>query len=126
MTIAGGSITGIPSFYAEINRVFMADEDWALGESLDALNDLLSGGFGAIAGREAVTVVWRDMDASRSALGVETTTAFLRAKLERPHVFNVELIGRQLDELERGVGNTYFETVIEIIADHPNIRLVAA
>lgn len=126
LTIAGGSITSIPSFYAEINRVFMADEDWALGESLDALNDVLHGGFGAIAGREAVTLVWRDVDASRSALGLETTRAFLRAKLEQPGVFNVELIGRQLDALERGMGKTYFDTVLEIIADHPNITLVPA
>lgn len=124
LTINGGRITGIPSFYAEINRVFMTDEDWVLGESLDALNDMLYGGFGAIAGGEPVTLVWRDMDASRSALGVETTRAFLRDKLDRPGVYSAELIGRQLDALERGDGRTYFDTVLEIIADHPNIMFV--
>lgn len=126
LTIDGGRIADLPSFYAEINRVFMADEDWALGESLDALDDVLYGGYGVIAGREPITLIWRDMDASRTALGLETTRAYLRAKLERPDVYNAELIGRQLDALERGIGRTYFETVLDIIADHPAITLVPA
>lgn len=126
LTINGGSITSIPSFFVEMNRVLMAGQSWTLGESLDALNDVLYGGFGTIVGDEPVTLVWRDMDASRSALGLETTRAHLRAKLARPDVFNVDLIGRELDALERGVGKTYFETVLEIIGDHPNITLVPA
>lgn len=39
--IDGTTIHGIPSLYAELNRVFMPDEEWTLGESLDALDDLL-------------------------------------------------------------------------------------
>lgn len=42
--IEGASINDIASLYVEINRVFMADEDWQLGASLDALDDLLHGG----------------------------------------------------------------------------------
>jgi hypothetical protein len=57
---------------------------------------------------------------------VDTTRAFLREKLQRPELFNVELTDRQLDALDRGVGETYFETVLKIIAGHPNIELVAS
>jgi hypothetical protein len=50
--IKGGYITGISTFYQEINRVFMQDENWKISESLDAFNDLLYGGFGSIKGEE--------------------------------------------------------------------------
>jgi RNAse (barnase) inhibitor barstar len=126
LTIIGQNIHDIPSFYAEINRVFMADEDWNLANSLDALNDLLYGGYGAIKGREPIRLVWRDMANSASTLGMETTREFLEEKLQRPDVFNIGVIAQQLDALERGVGQTYFAIVLEIIADHPNIELVAA
>lgn len=47
LTIDGAQINGIEDFYAEINRVFMAQENWQLGASLDALDDMLYGGYGA-------------------------------------------------------------------------------
>lgn len=124
LEISGRAIVDIPSFYAEINRVFMADEDWALTESLDALNDLLHGGYGAIAGGGPVELRWSDMAASKAALGAATTRAFLREKLQRPDRFAVDGIRRQLAALERGEGKTYFEIILEIIADHPAIVLV--
>jgi RNAse (barnase) inhibitor barstar len=124
--ISGAAIHDIPSFYDEINRVFMAGEDWTLGHSLDALDDLLYGGYGAIAGRQAVTLVWQDIAASRAALGVEATRALLRGKLDRPDIYNVAAIGRQLADLDAGTGKTFFDIVLDIVADHPNIALVAA
>ena len=126
LTLEGARILDIASFYAEVNRVFMAGEDWKLGESLDALDNLLRGGYGAIRGREPVRLVWKDMASSRSALGVAATAAYLRAKLDRPDLFNAERIGRQLEAVERGAGATYFDTLLQIFADHPNIELVAA
>lgn len=130
LELAGRAIVDIPSFYAEINRVLMADETWALAESLDALNDLLYGGYGAIDGRVPVELVWRDMEASRAALGIETTRAWLLEKLQSPTtfnaMFNADVIRNQLDALERGDGQTYFDIILEIIGDHRNIMLVPA
>ncbi|WP_277971534.1 barstar family protein [Sphingomonas echinoides] len=126
LEIRGHAIIDIPTFYAEINRVFMADESWSLGDSLDALNDLLYGGYGAIDGHEPVKLIWRNMDVSRSTLGLATTRTFLAEKLKRPGMFNVTMIAGQLDALERGAGQTYFDIVLEIIGNHPNIELVAA
>lgn len=126
LTIEGAAIHDIASFYAEVNRVFMAGEDWTLGQSLDALDDLLHGGYGAISGREPVRLVWKDMAASRAALGHDATAAYLREKLRRPDVYNAALARQQLDALDRGDGTTYFEIVVGIVADHPNITLVAA
>ena len=126
LTIVGHNITDIPSFYDEINRVFMADVGWTLGQSLDAFNDMLHGGYGAIAGNEPIRIVWQDIGNSRLALGLETTRDFLQNKLLQPEVFNAHLILNQLSELDGGAGKTYFEIIIEIIADHPNIELVPA
>ena len=104
----------------------MAGEDWTLGHSLDAFDDLLYGGYGAIAGREPVTLVWQGYDGSRAALGHEATRAFLQEKLRQPTVYDVALIGRQIDALESGTGQTYAEIIASIIADHDNIMLVKA
>ncbi|BCA62282.1 hypothetical protein HMP09_1516 [Sphingomonas sp. HMP9] len=125
-SILGRNIRDIPSFYSEINRVFMIGAEFRLGDSLDALNDLFYGGYGAIDGREPVRIVWHDMAASKATLGAEATRAFLVEKLRRPDVFNMDLIEGQLEALDGGTGQTYFEIILQIIGDHPNIALVAA
>ncbi|MGI6245304.1 MAG: barstar family protein [Pseudochelatococcus sp.] len=125
LTIDGDKITDIPSFYDEINHVFMADEDWKLAPSLDALDDMLYGSYGAAAGDAPVGLVWKNMEKSRNALGFEATKQFYAHKLERPEMFDAAQVNRRLAELESGAGPTYFEIVLEIIASHPRIRLVA-
>jgi RNAse (barnase) inhibitor barstar len=81
LTIEGGAIKGIASFYDEINRVFMLREDWKLAQSLDALDDLLYGGFGAIDGSEPIILIWRDFERAKAALGVEPTRAYYLARV---------------------------------------------
>lgn len=124
LTLVGADIHDIPSLYDQINRVFMAGEDWTLAPSLDALDDMLYGGFGAIDGDEPVILVWEGFERMPVVLGLETTRVFLEQKLDRPDVFNTDLIHRQLDALERGEGQTYLELVVEILSSHPNIQLV--
>lgn len=114
----------IPGFYGEVNRVFMAGEDWQLGESLDALSDLLHGGYGAAKGVPEYTVRWLNMEKSQQDLGLEATRQWLSAKLDQPERFNTPHIRAQLGALEAGAGQTYFEIVMEIFADHPGIELI--
>lgn len=125
LVIDGANIRDIPSFYEEINRVFMSAEDWKLGANLDALSDMFYGGYGALKEAEPITLVWQGMEKSRSALGLETTRSFYRGKLQHPERFDLDRIRRDLADLEAGTGPTYFEIVLRIIADHPNIELVA-
>ncbi|MFC0220345.1 barstar family protein [Pseudochelatococcus lubricantis] len=125
LTIDGNAISDIPSLYEEINRVFMAGEDWKLGPSLDALDDMLYGDYGAAKGDEPVVLIWQNMDKNRADLGFEATREFYREKLRRPEIFDLERISRDLDALERGAGPTYFEIVLQIIAGHPHIELLA-
>lgn len=124
LILDGDRIQDIPSFYDEVNRVFMQDADFILGRSLDAFNDVLYGGYGAIRGNEPIRLRWLSYEKNRKDLGVETTIAFYRAKLERPDVFNQEWSRGKLEELERGVGKTYMDILLEIIGGHPNIQLV--
>ncbi|QJB31941.1 ribonuclease inhibitor [Chitinophaga oryzae] len=124
--IEGSRINAIPDFYAEINRLFMAGEDWKLGNSLDGFNDLLHGGFGAITGDERVVLVWKDIAHSKAALGVEATRKYYEEKLSPGAPFNRRYFEEKLKELEEGRGQTYFDIVMEIIADHPDITVVSA
>lgn len=123
LVLQGSAVSDIPSFYAEINRVFMAGEDWQLGHSLDALDDMLYGGYGVLAGHERATVIWQDIEQTRSALGEETTRTWLQAKLDAEGRFNVSTITAQLEALDAGEGRTYFQIVMEIFAAHPRIQL---
>lgn len=125
LRIEGSRIDGIHGLYAELNRLLMADEDWELGESLDALNDALYGGFGAMRTDDRVRFVWADHQHSRAALGREATEAWLRGKLAHPAHFDRAGITQQLDELLAGRGKTYWDIVLEVFADHP-VELVLA
>ncbi|SDG87376.1 barstar family protein [Microbacterium pygmaeum] len=126
LTIDGSAVEGIDSFYDEINRVFMVGEDWQLGPSLDALNDLLYGGYGTLGALEAgesVRVRWRHSAHSRAALGAQATAGYYREKLRRPDLFRTDHFARLLADLEAGAGPTYFDIVLDVFAQHPRIEL---
>lgn len=123
LVLRGSAVSDIPSFYAEINRVFMAGEDWQLGHSLDALDDMLYGGYGVLAGHEGATLIWRDIEHSCNALGVDATRSWLQGKLAGSSVFSEATIAAQLKALDAGEGQTYFQIVMEIFAAHPRIYL---
>lgn len=122
LVLQGSAVSDIPSFYAEINRVFMADEDWQLGHSLDALDDMLYGGYGVLAGHE--TLIWQDIEHARSALGEETTRVWLKAKLDGNDRFNSPVIVAQLQALDAGKGQIYFQIVMDIFSAHPRITVL--
>ena len=123
IVIQGNHIHHISSFYEELNRVFMAGENWQLGESLDAFNDLLYGNFGCLSTNTAVTLVWENIAASEKALGYEATRNYYLQKLKPGSTFNQKHFQEKLRLLDSGQGQTYFQLILEIIADHPWITL---
>ncbi|RWZ58455.1 ribonuclease inhibitor [Labedella populi] len=123
LQLDGGRITGIESFYDEVNRVFMAGETWTLAASLDALDDLLRGGYGTLHGVDTARLGWTDSESSRRALGREATIAYYAAKLDNP-AYDGARARSAIAELEAGRGQTYADIVIEIFAGHPAIELV--
>ncbi|MGV0996699.1 barstar family protein [Empedobacter falsenii] len=122
--IDGSKIQDLTSLYKEFDDKLMPNEDWELGESLDALDDLLYGGFGEINGNEAVRFVWTDFERMRELFGYNFTLNFYQNKLQYPEVFNIDLIQNSIDELQNGNGKTYFEIILEIVESHSNIELV--
>lgn len=125
LRLDGRRVHDIASFYDEINRVFMTGVDWQLGPSLDALDDMLRGGYGALHEVTEARVIWEEHARTASALGIEATRDQLLAKLEDPR-FDAAAARRKLERLEAEGGPTYFETVLEVFADHPRIELVLA
>lgn len=119
--IDGNRIFDKKSLYEEINRVFMQNEDWKLGESLDALNDLLYGGFGLIKASEEVRLIWKNFEENQKMFGFDFTLRFYQEKLQNPQKFNLKLIQKSIQE---GKGMTYFEMILDIISEHPNIELI--
>jgi hypothetical protein len=124
LVLEGGAMKDIAGLYAEINRVFMVGEDWQLGQSLDALDDMLYGGYGVLAGHATATVIWNDIAHSREALGLEATRKWLEGKLDAGNTFNTTLVSDQLRALVEGEGQTYFQIVMSIFAAHPQWTLV--
>lgn len=124
ITICGTNIIDIATLYKEINRVFMQNEDWKIGESLDAFNDLLYGGFGEISGNEPVQLIWENFEFNQNALGLQTTIGFYEKKLLQPEIFNASFSRKKLEELSNGNGQTYMEIILEIIGEHQNIILI--
>lgn len=125
ITIDGLAIEDIPSFYNEINRVFMQSETWQISNSLDALDDLLYGGFGAIRNTESVELEWLNFEKSRQALGYDVTKAYYIEKLKPESPYNKALFREKLEALQAGTGETYFDIILSIIADHSNINIIA-
>lgn len=121
-TIHGENFSDISGFYGEVNRIFMQGETWQLGESLDAFDDLLYGGFGALANEKEIWLVWRGFEKSKVDLGLQATKDFYLQKLRQPQVYNAEWARQKLAGLEAGTEKTYFEILLEIIAQHPNVR----
>lgn len=124
LVIEGKNISNIKTFYQEINRVFMQHENWKIGESLDALNDLFYGGFGEIKGKENIRLIWENFEENKKALGLEMTKNFYESKLKSPEIFNTAFIKEKIEALENGNGQTYFEIIAEIVAKHSNIKLI--
>jgi len=102
----------------------MHNENWQISESLDALDDLLYGGFGAVSNTEATTIVWTDIEFSKKALGYETTKLYYIEKLKPGSPFNKQHFTAKLKELEAGTGETYFDIVMAILLSHANIELI--
>ncbi len=121
--IDGARIDSISDLYDQFNDEFMRDEDWRMGTSLDALNDILYGLDAQTRDGDAAVVTWNDSARSREVLGFAATERWLLDKLAQPGTFDETKFRADLAALREGTGTTYFEIVLEVFADHPLIDL---
>lgn len=113
LLVDGSRFTDFEGFAAEFSAL-LTDHTWR--GNLDALNDILRGGFGTPDG--GFILRWKDSGLSRHALSYEATAARLETLLLTCHPSNREGIAARLDDARRGVGLTLFDEVVEIIKIH--------
>ncbi|MCE7039010.1 ribonuclease inhibitor [Dyadobacter sp. CY312] len=123
IVIDGNKFDDLAGFYEEINNLFMSGIEWRLGHSLDALNDILYGGFGVFEPGEQVLVIWKNSVKSTLDLGTEETVNNYQMKVDKGLPYNVKLFKDKLEELRKGTGQTLYQIIIEIFEDHKNIEL---
>ncbi len=77
----GDRFFDMEGFYNEIDRLLTKDLDWQTGHNLNALNDLLRGGFGVHEYGEPILIKWKHFDKSKADLGQETVLRILEVML---------------------------------------------
>jgi RNAse (barnase) inhibitor barstar len=110
----GARITSLEAFHNEISRVVIPGRKW--GRNLDALDDILSGGFGTPP--DGFTLRWSNSAASMESLGYQATARHLELKLQRCHPSNRGYVQSELASARSGAGPTLFDILVEIIRDH--------
>lgn len=112
--IDGLNFETLEQFYEEIGRALIPDKEW--GRNLDALNDVLRGGFGTPEG--GFQLRWKNSDVSRQRLAYPETIRQLEQQLARCHPSNRASVEHELELARHGHGPTVFDWLIELICDH--------
>ncbi len=110
----GGAFDSFEGFVEHFNRVVLRHHAW--NGSLDALDDILGGGFGTPDG--GFLIVWKDHTASKRTLGHGAMANWLEKSLSTCHPDNVASMQRQLAEAEGGQGPTLFDVLLNIFQTH--------
>ena len=123
LILDGSKVTDLTAFFREADRLLLHGQDWQLGESLDALYDVLHGGFGVHAPGEKITIVWTQVHQSRIALGYPATIVYLEKRLADPRR-NTALFQRRLNAARAETGRTLFDLLLHVFIDHPQVSLL--
>lgn len=112
--IDGATFSTLEEFYEEIGRVLAPGAAW--GHNLNALNDLLRGGFGTP--DNGFRLRWKNSAISRQRLGYEETIRQLEQHLIRCHPSNRASIEHDLNLAHAHRGSTVFDWLVELIQSH--------
>lgn len=113
--IDGNSFCDLTGFYDEVERKLTHGLDWSIGRNLDALNDVLRGGFGMHEYGEPLELIWQSSSKSEKDLGYAETLKYVEAKLLTCHPANVRFVQQDLEDLKDGKGQTLFDIIVGII-----------
>jgi RNAse (barnase) inhibitor barstar len=110
----GDAFATLGEFADHFSRVVLQDYCWH--GNLDALNDILRGGFGTP--DDGFVLVWHHHAKSRRDLGHVEAARRLERLLSSCHRSNRDSIRQRLDAARRREGPTLFDEIVEIIRDH--------
>ncbi|GAA6136944.1 hypothetical protein NBRC116583_06910 [Arenicella sp. 4NH20-0111] len=106
-------------FYDLIGELLLPDEFW--GKNLDALNDILSGGFNIP--DSPFEIVWENIEKSKNDLGARETIIWYEAKLFTQED-NRQYIRNQIAELRSHKGDTLFDFIYDVLSENSSEILV--
>lgn len=86
LTIDGNRFSDLETFYSEMDRILTKDLNWQTGHNLDALNDLLRGGFGVYGYEEPVKITWTNFRRSQKNLGSGLTQEIVKIIHDHKHI----------------------------------------
>jgi RNAse (barnase) inhibitor barstar len=113
-----GSST-LEEFADDFTRHLNLQTNWR--GNLDALNDILYGGFDTP--DEGFVLLWKNSALSKQRLGYPETIKWLNERTRKCHPSNVAHFRQRLALANKNEGETLFDIVVEIISDHPDIEL---
>lgn len=112
--IDGENFYDLEGFYDEVSLIIIPNAYW--GRNLDALNDILRGGFGTP--YEGFKLIWKNSAISELALGYKETVRQLEKRLEHCHPSNRVYVAEDLEQAKAGQGETVFDWLVGLIRDH--------
>jgi RNAse (barnase) inhibitor barstar len=116
-TINGKDFDDLEGFYCEIDKILTKDLAWKTGHNLDALNDLLRGGFGVHEYGEPIKLIWKNFSKSRADFGYAATIKYFEAMLEYCHPSNRGNVAEALASAKLNRGDTLLNMIVNIITD---------
>ncbi|WP_421754837.1 barstar family protein [Croceimicrobium sp.] len=119
--IDGNHFSSLDGFYDELEVKLTQGLNWKIGRNLDALNDLLRGGFGVFDYDEKILLTWINSKKSEKELGTEATLAYLKANLESCNPSMRTSVQAEIEMLEQGSAKTLFNLIVEVIEKHDHI-----
>lgn len=121
--IDGNNFSNLEEFYKEAEKKFTRNLDWEPGRNLDAVNDLLRGGFGVHGYGEPVNLCWKNSEKSKKDLGWNETIRYLERNLKNANRKNREVLSQEILRAKRHEGQTLFEIIEEMIREYDFIEL---
>jgi len=113
--VDGEQSSSLEEFAMQFSQIVLRNaRDWS--GNLDALNDILRGGFGTP--ENGFAIVWEHSAVSRERLGYGETVRQLERRIDRCHPSNREHVRKELDDARRGRGRTVFDWIVEVIRAH--------
>ena len=113
----GESFSDLDGFYTEMGKLLAPEAGVYVGHNLDALADILYGGFGGHKPGEPIEIVWRNSEKSRGDLGYEATARATRWRLAVCDPKSRESLLKRLADAENKTGDTVFDRIVSVITD---------
>jgi hypothetical protein len=121
-SLSGTRCRSFPDFVAEINATLFYHHPWQ--GNLDALNDMLAGGFGTP--EQGFILEWNDSLLASTYLGFRETIRLLEQRLETCHPANTERVRQDIRRAAEQRGTTIFDWMVDIFVSHVDITLILA